>query len=67
MVLPCNVVVRAEGPDTTLVQALDPEVVAGVSGLTELTEVGTMPSAGCGKRRQAHRVRAWDLADRATL
>ena len=39
MVPPCNVVERAEGPDTTLVQALDPEVMARVSGPAELTEV----------------------------
>src|SRR4051794_16722917 len=26
LLLPCNVVVRADGPDTTLVQALDPQI-----------------------------------------
>jgi uncharacterized protein (DUF302 family) len=39
MLLPCNVVVRADGPDATLVQALDPEVMARVSDRAGLTEV----------------------------
>jgi uncharacterized protein (DUF302 family) len=44
MLLPCNVVVRADGPDATLVQALDPEVMVRVSGRAELTEVADQAS-----------------------
>jgi len=36
LLLPCNVVVRADGPDATLVQALDPQVMVQVAGLPEL-------------------------------
>jgi uncharacterized protein (DUF302 family) len=32
LLLPCNVVVRADGPDATLVQALDPQLMATVTG-----------------------------------
>jgi len=32
LLLPCNVVVRADGPDTTLVQALEPRVMVQISG-----------------------------------
>jgi uncharacterized protein (DUF302 family) len=39
LLLPCNVVVRADGADATLVQALDPEVMVKVSGEAELTDV----------------------------
>lgn len=39
LLLPCNVVVRAEGPDATLVQALDPQVMMQVSGRAELKTV----------------------------
>jgi len=39
LLLPCNVVVRAEGPDTTLVQALDPQVMVQVTGRPELGDV----------------------------
>lgn len=39
LLLPCNVVVRADGPDTTLVQALDPQVMVQVTGKAELTSV----------------------------
>lgn len=39
LLLPCNVVVRADGPDATLVQALDPEVMAHLSEAPELRSV----------------------------
>jgi uncharacterized protein (DUF302 family) len=39
LLLPCNVVVRADGPDTTLVQALDPQVMVQVAGKPELQDV----------------------------
>jgi uncharacterized protein (DUF302 family) len=39
LLLPCNVVVRADGPDATLVQALDPQVMVQVTGQPELKMV----------------------------
>ncbi|MGC1213338.1 MAG: DUF302 domain-containing protein [Micromonospora sp.] len=39
LLLPCNVVVRAAGPDATLVQALDPQVMVQLSDAAELREV----------------------------
>lgn len=39
LLLPCNVVVRADGPDATLVQALDPQVMVEVTGRPELKAV----------------------------
>lgn len=39
LLLPCNVVVRADGPDATLVQALDPQLMVQVTGHAELTRV----------------------------
>jgi uncharacterized protein (DUF302 family) len=39
LLLPCNVVVRAEGPDSTIVQALDPQVMVQVSDAPELRAV----------------------------
>jgi uncharacterized protein (DUF302 family) len=39
LLLPCNVVVRADGPHATLVQALDPQVMVQVTGRPELTTV----------------------------
>jgi uncharacterized protein (DUF302 family) len=39
LLLPCNVVVRADGPDATLVQALDPKVMVDVTGPVELKDV----------------------------
>jgi uncharacterized protein (DUF302 family) len=39
LLLPCNVVVRADGPDATLVQALDPQIMVQVTGKPELKDV----------------------------
>ena len=39
LLLPCNVVVRADGPDATLVQALDPQTMIQVTGRPELKAV----------------------------
>jgi uncharacterized protein (DUF302 family) len=39
LLLPCNVVVRADGADATLVQALDPQVMATVTGRPEVKAV----------------------------
>ncbi|NYF60017.1 DUF302 domain-containing protein [Micromonospora purpureochromogenes] len=39
LLLPCNVVVRADGPDATLVQALDPQVMVQLSDTAELRAV----------------------------
>ncbi|SCG53819.1 DUF302 domain-containing protein [Micromonospora halophytica] len=39
LLLPCNVVVRADGPDATLVQAMDPQVMVRLSDAAELREV----------------------------
>ncbi|MFE9695016.1 DUF302 domain-containing protein [Micromonospora sp. NPDC005806] len=39
LLLPCNVVVRSDGPDVTLVQALDPQVMVQMSEAPELREV----------------------------
>jgi uncharacterized protein (DUF302 family) len=39
LLLPCNVVVRADGSDATLVQALDPQVMVELTGRAELTAV----------------------------
>lgn len=39
LLLPCNVVVRADGTDATLVQALDPQVMVQVTGRPELKDV----------------------------
>ena len=39
LLLPCNVVVRAAGPETTLVQALDPQVMVRLTGRDELRAV----------------------------
>lgn len=36
LLLPCNVVVRSDGPDATLVQALDPQVMVQLSEAPEL-------------------------------
>src|SRR5690242_19737149 len=39
LLLPCNVVVRADGPEHTLVQALDPQTMVGVTGRPELKAI----------------------------
>jgi uncharacterized protein (DUF302 family) len=39
LLLPCNVVVRADGPDATLVQALNPQIMVQVTGRPELKDV----------------------------
>jgi uncharacterized protein (DUF302 family) len=39
LLLPCNVVVRADGADATLVQALDPSIMVRVSGRPELKAI----------------------------
>src|SRR5690349_14148728 len=39
LLLPCNVVVRADGTDATLVQALDPQTMVGVTGRPELKAI----------------------------
>ncbi|HEU4426835.1 MAG TPA: PIG-L family deacetylase [Pilimelia sp.] len=39
LLLPCNVVVRADGPDATLVQALDPQIMVQITGKPELKDV----------------------------
>ena len=39
LLLPCNVVVRADAPDATLVQALDPQIMVQVTGRSELKDV----------------------------
>lgn len=39
LLLPCNVVVRADGPDSTLVQAMDPQVMVQLSDASGLPTV----------------------------
>jgi uncharacterized protein (DUF302 family) len=39
LLLPCNVVVRADGPDHTLVQALDPQSMVALTGRPELKPI----------------------------
>jgi len=38
LLLPCNVVIRADGDGTT-VEALDPQIIAGIAGQPDLTAV----------------------------
>jgi uncharacterized protein (DUF302 family) len=45
LLLPCNVVVRADGPDAVLVQALDPQVMVSVTGRPELKAVAEEATA----------------------
>lgn len=39
LLLPCNVVVRGDASGTTTVEAIDPELLVGVTGNEELREV----------------------------
>jgi uncharacterized protein (DUF302 family) len=39
LLLPCNVVVRDEGDGTTTVEALDPQIMVGVTGNSALSTV----------------------------
>lgn len=39
LLLPCNVVVRADGADGTVVEALDPQVMVDVTGQADLKPV----------------------------
>jgi uncharacterized protein (DUF302 family) len=45
LLLPCNVVVRADGPQATLVQVLDPQVMVQLTGRAELRSVADEASA----------------------
>lgn len=45
LLLPCNVVVRADGAEATLVQAMDPQVMVSVTGEPALTEVADEATA----------------------
>ncbi|HET6533869.1 MAG TPA: DUF302 domain-containing protein [Actinoplanes sp.] len=45
LLLPCNVVVRADGPGHTLVQALDPQTMVQVTGRAELKGVADQATA----------------------
>jgi uncharacterized protein (DUF302 family) len=45
LLLPCNVVVRADGPDATLVEAMDPQVMVTVTGEPGLAPVADEASA----------------------
>lgn len=39
LLLPCNVVVRSDGPDATVVQALDPQIMVQVSDQPQVKRV----------------------------
>lgn len=45
LLLPCNVIVRANRPDDTLVQALDPQVMVQVTSRPELEEIAAEAAA----------------------
>jgi uncharacterized protein (DUF302 family) len=45
LLLPCNVVVREDGPYATLVHALDPQVMVQLSGHAELKDVADEAAA----------------------
>jgi len=47
LLLPCNVVVRAEG-DATLVEALDPQIMVGLTGQDALAPVADEAAARLG-------------------
>lgn len=41
LLLPCNVVVRADGRSRTVVEAVDPDMLVGVTGNDRLTDIAT--------------------------
>lgn len=41
LLLPCNVVVRADGDQRTLVEALDPDMMVGVTENEQLTDIAS--------------------------
>ena len=45
LLLPCNVVVRADGPDATLVQVVDPEAMFQLSDRADLKPVAEQAAA----------------------
>ncbi len=49
MLLPCNVVVRSAADDTTIVEILDPQLMATLSGLDELRGLADDASARLGR------------------
>ena len=49
LLLPCNVVVRADGPEATLIEVLDPQAMVQITGRPELKAVAD---------GAAHRLRA---------
>ena len=64
LLLPCNVVVRALDDEHTRVEAMDPDVMVGLTGNTGLTPVAT--DAGERLRRALDAVGAVDAVDPAT-
>ena len=50
LLLPCNVVVRADGSDATLVQAVDPQTIVGVADRPGSKPSPTTPQPGCRPR-----------------
>lgn len=45
LLLPCNVVVRADGADATVVQALNPQVMVQVTGNPQLQDIADEATA----------------------
>ena len=45
LLLPCNVVVRALDVDTTLVEAMDPDIMVSLTGNEQLTDVAAQARA----------------------
>ncbi|WP_286968276.1 MULTISPECIES: DUF302 domain-containing protein [Arsenicicoccus] len=50
LLLPCNVVVRSAGPHRTVVEALDPQIMAGV---THNDQLGAVADEAAGRLRTA--------------
>ncbi|MFC0003467.1 DUF302 domain-containing protein [Micromonospora siamensis] len=50
LLLPCNVVVRADGADSTVVQAMDPQVMVQLSDAPELPAIA---DEAAGRLREA--------------